>query len=173
MEKNIVYKTLKQLLIFEYLFIHLSIYTFINNKLNNDVKAKERHDNGYIYFEINGEELFAVPYYHFGIENWLSHISILEFKNNSNRTLSLNHKNNRLFQTIEENLQNTDLSEVKVGMNNTVSRYQEIVLKPLNEQNLQGNKRLKVMPFTDIILNETNPLHISMDRNKPNLNWEI
>ena len=151
----------------------IQIYNYINDNLLKGTRPTEEYKNGFTYLIFKGLPLFAVPEFHWGKGNWLSHISIFQFNNARFQELSLLHKNKNLYDLIECDLDKQNTDNVKSIINLFIGANQNQFLSTMGELNLIGQPRLAVMPFDDIILLSGNPLLISMNRSDPRENWVV
>ena len=170
------------------------IYKYINTHLGRWSNGNGEARNGYTYFAIDGEDLIAVADFHRGRGNWLPHISILELTNPVYTTLSLKDRNNDLYNEFPQvvrviledpTAENQDKIDIlnanKVDINNTLDTDIEINMNDrleelVPDECLQRYGYAQVMPFCDInLVNNSNdePLHISMHRTLPHLNWSV
>ena len=146
------------------------IYQFIEYRLGRYTFVSK---DGFIILKVNGQDLIAINDYNWGRGNWLSHISILQFRNDPFRSLSLFHCNKDLYNLIHYEYQNKNHANVKQEFNRCITTQQTNLLTIQNEINRNGKQRLKVMPFQDLYLNSSEPLMISMKRGDPRQNWQI
>ena len=148
----------------------MCIYNYIQSKINRYTIYSK---NGFKYLRANGQDLIAINDFNWRKGQWLIHNSILQFRNDSFKSLSLYHCNRSLYNIIHNDYQNKNNSVVKQQFNRCITTYQTNILKNLNEVNIMGNLRSKVIPFRDLTFNNHVPLMISMNRNNPNQNWNV
>lgn len=151
----------------------IRIYEYISRMLLEGKSPIQQPRGDFMYLNVNGNDLIAVPLHNWGKENWLTHISLLEFRNDKFPTLSLYHNNHELYQNIKPYLQEKNIIMVKHHINKYITDRQNQVLTQHNATNLRGQPRINVVPFKNLILTKEAPIQISMDRNNPKLNWFI
>ena len=96
----------------------MCIYEYIKYKFNSyTINSKD----GFIILKVNGQDLIAINDFNWGRGKWLSHISILQFRNDPFRSLSLYHCNRDLYNLIHYEYQNKNHGSVKQHFNRCIT----------------------------------------------------